>query len=284
MTAGQHIFYWSPGAATQPSSLGTDDHYFRLGVYVGGQEPGEANVGAEGIYFYTSGKYSLKSTDALHMEVVGPVTRTVETGDWTYSSGDLSITATEGAVTMTAKENIDVNSDMTTVGSDDTTSITISGGATGKEYDVYLQQAVYVSTTTEYEEKIVNAHAHKTNIGILLNTHAGAAITNSFTFELSFSSFGLSIVLAEIVTTGVAINIENIKQGEAIGTMSFTFYEGKKILVDEEYCGYKNEFKNFRLVNGLTGFGTTMCDLITSGFDLEDNAVKADIKKFSVAL
>jgi hypothetical protein len=291
MTQSPQIFYWSPGAATAPTALGSDDHYFRLGAYVPSQEPSAAGVGGEGIFFYTSGKYTLKSTAGLHARVNGPVTRTVQTGDWTYTNDGvmaaaepaaLSVTATEGAVTMTAKESISISSAMET--SDATTSIEVEAGESGTEYDVYYQQGEYYKFMTEYEEKMVKAHAHKTNIGLLINNHAGVGTTTSLTFELSFTTLALDFTGMDVAVTGIAINLESNKGNIAWRTMSFTLIEGKKVFLDEEFCGVKNETKMVRFKQGFTNFYTNWCfwwDQKSAG-ELDNASVKAEFVKMGI--
>jgi hypothetical protein len=293
MTQSPQIFYWSPGGATAPTALGADDHYFRLGAYVPSQEPSAAGVGGEGIFFYTSGKYTLKSTAGLHAAVNGPVTRTVETGDWTYTNdgatasggtplANFSITAEEGAVKMTAKDSISIASSMETT--DDSTSIAVEAGATGTEKDVYYQQGEYFKFMKEYEEKLVNAHAHKSNIGLLINNHLGVGTTTSLTFELSYTSLALDFTGMDVSVTGLAINIESNKGNIAWRTMSFTLIEGKKIFLDEEFCGVKNETKWVRFKQGFTNFYTNWCfwwDQKSAG-ELDNASVKAEFVKMGI--
>ena len=254
------LYYWSPGAGSGQTSLGGDDHYFRLGAYDGAHEPSEADVKeagtAQGIYFYTSGKYSLKTTGALHQAVEGPVTRTVQTGNLTYTNdgGDLSITLTEGAVTMTAKSDISITSAMN---STTATSIKVDAGT---DHDIYYQQALYVKSTKHYEEKMVKGNEHKTNIGFLINAHGGVGYTTSMGLELSYSSFSFGFNLLELSTKGVSFNDEHFKKSFVpLATVSFTVIEGKTVAIDEEYCVLKNETKWFRFSSSFCYGMAHMC-------------------------
>lgn len=250
-----YLYYWAPGTGNATASTGegsiavplADDHYFRLGAYVA-HEPSAASIGDQGIFFYTSGKYSLKSTSALHQAVDGPVTRVVETGDLTYTNedGNLSITVSEGGVKIAAEEAVHISSSQETSG--DETTITIDAG----DEDVYFRQGKYYKVMTNYEQKIVEAHNHKTNIGLLIATHIGAGLTTSLTCELTFSLFSISTTAVEVSVKGIAFSYEADKNTLALGsTESITLIEGKKVLVDEEFCWIKNETKRFRFTKGI---------------------------------
>jgi hypothetical protein len=274
------IYYWSPGSASGQTILGADDHYLRLGEYIAAQEPSEAGDGGQGIFFYTSGKYSLKSTGALHLAVDGPVVRTVETGDLTYTNadGDLSITATEGGIKVTAKESIHI----TSLQDGDGTTITVDAG----DNDVYYQQGKYQKQVTTFESKTTRAHNHKTNIGVLVNTHVGVATTTSVTLELTYSSLSVGIAGAEIAFKGIALSWESTKRSLVpISTVSFTWIEGKTVFVDEEFCVFKNEFRWFRFTNGIGKFFEDVsCIEAMLEADMDENAIIAEFKSFDIVI
>ena len=280
-----HIQYWSPGAGSTQTSLGNDDHYLRLGSYVGTQEPADANVAeggvAQGIYFYTSGKYSLKSTLALHQMVDGPVTRTVKTGDLTYTNADgsLSITATEGGVRMTAEKKISISSAQET--SDDATTITVDAGGD----DVYYQQGKYEKTVTDYEEKIVKAHNHKTNIGLLINAHSGAGVTTSVSLELTYSTASVGVTGLEVSAKGVSLSYETLKNTFApLATVSFTLVEGKKVFLDQEFCVVKNETRVFRFTQGIAQAMIDESCVRSMLATMDEKAIIAEFKKYNIVI
>jgi hypothetical protein len=248
-----HFFYWSPGEESSNQSLGSDDHYLRLGEYIPMQEPVSANISeggaAQGIFFYTSGKYALKATLAMHQSVDGPVNRTVQTGDFTYTNedGDLSITTAKGGVKINAEESIHLSAKQETT--DDATTITVNAG----KKDVYYIQGKYEKTVDYYEEKMVEAHNHKTNIGLLINTHAGVGMTTSVTCEMTYSSFSVGFTAREISVKGIALSWETSKNSMIMASsLTYCLIEGKKVFLDEEFCVIKNETRLFRFTQGIS--------------------------------
>lgn len=285
-----HLYYWAPGVGNATASTGgdsiavalADDHYFRLGAYVPTQEPSGANIGGQGIYFYTSGKYSLKSTAALHQAVAGPVTRVVQTEDLTYTNedGNLSITVSEGAVKIAAEGAVHISSAQET--SDDSTTITIDAG----DKDVYFRQGKYYKLMTNYEEKIVEAFNHKTNIGLLITTHIGAGVTASLTCELTYSTFSISTTAMEVSVKGIALSYESDKSTLALAsTESTTLIEGKKVVVDEEFCWIKNETKRFRFTKGISqALVDESCVRAMLNHGMDEKEIIADFKTYGIVI
>ena len=282
-----HIQYWSPGAGSTHTSLGNDDHYLRLGAYVGTQEPADANIAegdvAQGIYFYTSGKYSLKATLAMHQAVDGPVIRTVKTGDLSHTNNDgsLSITATEGGVTMTAEKKISISSSQDTGDDAAATTITIDAGSN----NVYFQQGKYEKTVTDYEEKIVKAYNHKTNIGLLINAHSGAGVTTSVSLELTYSTASVGVTGLEVSTKGIALSYETLKNTFVpLATVSFTLVEGKKVFLDQEFCVVKNETRVFRFTQGIAQALIDESCVRSMLATMDEKAIIAEFKKYNIVI
>jgi hypothetical protein len=256
-----HLYYWSPGAATAPTKLGNDDHYFRLGEYIKTQEPASADIAegglAEGIFFYTSGKYSLKATQAMHQEVDGPVVRTVETGDLTYTNedGDLAITVEEGGVTMTAEGSIEITAKQKT---STATTIEIYAGSN----DVYYIQGQYLKEVTVFQSKLIRAHNHKTNIGLLISTHGGVGATSSLSCEITYSSFSVGFTAVEVSAKGIAMSFETNKNSMTMFRAdTYSLIDGKKVFLDEEFCVFKNETRAFRFTQGIAKARKNMSEI-----------------------
>lgn len=245
------IYYWSPGDSSNQGTLGTDDHYLRLGAYQVVVEPKEAGIEAngvpQGIFFYTSGKYSLRSTAALHIAVDGPVQRTVKTGNMDYTNlhGNLEIVAEEGGIEITAEEAITITANETT---QSVTTIEIESG----DNDIYYIQGKYNKTVDHYQEKMVEANNHKTVIGLTITTQSGLSLTHSDTFELGYTSFSFGLTLIEIAAKGISATLElNKNSFTAITAVSFLLLDSKADILDEEFCYIKNEVKSVRFVTGI---------------------------------
>ena len=279
-----HFFYWSPGDESSNQSLGKDDHYLRLGEYIPMQEPASANISkdgaAQGIFFYTSGKYSLKATLAMHQSVDGPVTRTVQTGDFTYTNedGNMAITAAKGGVTIHAEGSIHLSAKQET--SDDTTTITVNAG----KKDIYYIQGKYEKSVDVYEEKMVEAHNHKTNIGLLINAHAGLGLTTSITCEMTYSSFSVGFTASEISVKGIAMSWEANKNSMIMATsLTYCLVEGKKVFLDEEFCVIKNETRVFRFTQGIAQARKNLAEVRTYlSVGLTEAQIIAAMKRYDV--
>lgn len=250
-----NIVHWSPEPATQPTQLGAGEHYLRLGAYVPVVEPADADISygghAQGIFFYTSGIFSLKATKDWHQTVNGPVKRTIKTKDFEYTNetGDVSITVSSGKVDITAKEDIVFESAQSTPNDTDNT-ITIEANSN----NVYFIQGKY-EKVTDKDHKIITGANHKTNIGVYLTTCSGANTTVSAAVDLSYSTFSVFTTGMEITAKGLALGLEQTKN-----TLTFTFaftlsyLEAKKVYLDEELAWVKNETRAFRYVGTLSDF------------------------------
>jgi hypothetical protein len=248
------IHYWSPGDASNGATLGSDDHYLRLGGYVAAAEPGAANIAvdgvAQGIFFYTSGKYSLKSTEAAHIAVSGPVDRTVKSGDLAYANerGNLSITTAKGGIEITASGTIHIAAKQVTT--DDSKSITIDAG----KHDIYFIQGKYTKETSKDQDKIVEAHNHKTNIGVLISSQLGPSDSHSETFEMGYTTLSTGFTVAECSAKGLTFGFENNKSSlTLVGALGVLLLDSKKVFLDEEFSCVKNEKLSFKIEDGLAG-------------------------------
>ncbi|MHA7776835.1 hypothetical protein [Roseibium sp. M-1] len=238
-----HIFYWSSAGGT---NYFNDGHYLRLGTYESQWENDCANIkdgsgNAEGIYFYTDGKYTLKTTGGgnTYQEIGTGLERTVKNGNYSYTntSGDTVIEQNNGKVLMEASGKIYITSAR---GDADSEAILIKA----KGHDLYFQQAGYAKYVDVYKEDTITGKTHKTNIGIVVKLYAGANIGTYSNIGLSYKSATVGIKELSIGATGASLAIEGATNKDVLGLkFGFTIFATQIVWLHEEYEYYKNELK-----------------------------------------
>ncbi|POF33773.1 hypothetical protein [Roseibium marinum] len=246
-----YVFYWAPGNSDNYFHQG---HYLRLGAFEGQWEPDSVNIedgsgNAQGIYFHTAGQYTQKATGCYYQAVNGPVKRTIESEDYTYTNtgGDYDAT-TQGGVKIRARNSVSVSSSEVTPDDETHTSIKIDAG----DKDVYYKQGKYNKETTTYKKKIVKAHSHKTNIGPVVKTHGGTGVHTYVSFELGYKTMSVGIKVSEVSFKGLSLSMGGTKNGMTLYTsVGFYVIDSKKVWLDEEFSCVKNEVKTFRFTGGI---------------------------------
>ena len=271
-----YFYYWAPKDTNYYYS---DGHYLRLGAYEDQTyETDEAKT--EGIYFYTSGKYTLKSTDEAHQEIGGSITRKIESGgyDYTNEGGNLAITATEGGIKIEAQEQIRVTSNMNL--GDTETSIKIEGN----DKDVYFKQAGYAKFVDVKKEKTVTGTTYKTNIGLVIKIYASINFAHYTSFGFSYKTMTVGAKLAEISGYIVSTSAVTVKTSLTVtGKFGITLIASQIIGLHEEYCVIKNEMRGLgRHTTEFAGNDNAIARAVTRAIGSNTEAASLDTETVEV--
>ncbi|WP_422374184.1 hypothetical protein [Roseibium sp.] len=255
-----YLYYWSPAGGTNTF---TDGHYLRLGTYESRWEPGSANIQdpsghAQGLYFYTDGKYTLKTanTGNAYEEIGTHVERTVKSGGYAYTNttGNYTIEEKDGEVVIEAEGKIRLKSSH---GDTDSDSILIQA----KNHDLYFQQAGYAKFVDTYKETTVNGFTHKTNIGIVFKLYAGANIGTYSHIGLSLKTFTVGVKEITCSATGVSLSLNGNTYKDVLGIkFGFTIFALQIVWLHEEYEYYKNELKVYERITKLAASDAQVVD------------------------
>lgn len=275
-----NIVHWAYDADTEPARLvaGEGNYYLRLGAYDSSTEPAEANIAhggyAEGIFFYTSGIYSLRATKSWFQTVGGQVQRTIQSGNLEYvnEGGSLSITTTEGAVGITASGTIEIQSSQDTTGHDGNVTIKIDAG----DYDVYFTQYTYYKET-DYDEKTILGYNHKTNVGAYSTTCAGPYITTSIALDLAYSSFSLYATGVEVSSKVYGRSLDALKYSlTQLLSLSVSATERKSVTIDSELSYLKFENIGWKTEDGMAAYNTHLAEVKAERLKQESQAAAMD--------
>ena len=252
-----NLYYWAKDN-NSGTTIETEDHYLRLGVY--NANLGEDDIAdkenddsvAEGIFFYTNGKYSLKSTNAFYFDITGPVDRTIKNGGYTYTNdgGDFTVDANKGGIKIHARKSVTLKGYLTDTNEKET-GFLIDAGNNNIEYE----QKQYFKETKDKKEKFVKGSYHKTNYGYVGKVHLGSGIKTYATFAFGYSGLSVGVKTGENSNKGAALSVYAYKAGcVPISKIGCYFVDAKKTVLDEEFCMFKNETKIFKFENGLADY------------------------------
>lgn len=272
-----YIYYWSPASGT---NYFTDGHYLRLGTYESRWEPYSVNIkdpagDAQGIYFYTDGKYTLKtaSTGDTYIETGKDVSRTVNSGGYSYTNttGDTTIEQNDGDVLIKAEGKIRLKSFH---GDTDSDSILIQA----KGHDLYYQQAGYAKFVDTYKETTVKGFTHKTNIGIVFKFYLLCNLGSYSHIGLSYKTATFGIKEISIGATGVSLSFNGNTYKSVLGIkFGFTIIASQIVWLHEEYEYYKNELKVFDRITKTVDFKTKVVESDGAVLGVRNKAVSADV-------
>jgi len=272
-----YIYYWSPAGGT---NYFTDGHYLRLGTYESRWEPESANIAdsagdAQGIYFYTNGKYTLKTTSSgeAYVEIGKDMKRTVKSGGYNYTNttGDTTIEQNDGEVLIKAEGKIRLKSSH---GDTDSDSILINA----KGQDLYYQQAGYAKFVDTYKETTVRGFTHKTNIGIVFKFYLLCNLGNYSNVGLSYKTATFGIKEISIGATGASLSFNGNAYKSVLGIkFGFTIFATQIVWLHEEYEYYKNELKVFDRKTVTVGFKSKIVDSEGAVLGVRNKAVSADV-------
>ncbi|MEM5581718.1 hypothetical protein WNZ15_04600 [Roseibium sp. AS2] len=255
-----NLFYWSPAGGTNNF---TDGHYLRLGTYESRWEPGSADIKdpagvAQGIYFYSDGKYTLKTTATgdVCQEIGTGVERTVKSGGYSYTNttGNHTIAQKNGDVLIEAEGKVVLSSAHEGIAD---TSILIDA----KSNDLYYQQAGYAKFVDTYKETTVKGYTHKTNIGVVLKFYLGGSVGTYSHIGLSIktATFGIKEVTAS--ATGVSLSMNGNSSTDVLGLkFGFTIFALQVVWLHEEYEFLKNELQVYKRITKLAASDAQIVD------------------------
>lgn len=272
-----YFYYWSPASGT---NYFNDGHYLRLGTYESQWEPGSANIAdsaghAEGIYFYTNGDYTLKSTSPgdAYIETGKDVSRTVKSGGYSYTNatGNTTITQNDGDVLIKAEGKIRLKSSHNGTDSD---SILIKA----KDHDLYFQQAGYAKFVDTYKETTVKGFTHKTNIGIVFKFYLLCNLSNYSHIGLSYKTATFGIKEVSIGATGASLSLNGNTYKAVLGIkFGFTIFATQIVWLHEEYEYYKNELKVYDRKTYTVDFKSKIVNSEGAVLGVRNKAVSADV-------
>jgi|GEM_PF-2884293 len=285
-----NISYWGPDDNTQTTAdLSKNGHYLRLGTYDGSVEPGSANIkdsdgNAQGIYFWTTGKYTMKVAYNVYQEIAKDVTRTIQSGnyDYTNSTGTYDITLSDGGVHIESENKISIKSDHITsekAPGELYTSITFQAN----DHDLYFQQAGYAKYVDERKESTTEGITHKTNIGVVVKIYGAAGLQNYSSFGLSVCGGTIGAKVAEASTSGVSFALYGIKNSLVfMSKWGLTLVPSQIVWLHEEYCVFKNEFKFHRFETKFNETEAKLAELVQASIDSEDEVASMEAEAVEV--
>jgi len=253
-----NVVYWANSGNGDSLSDLDDTHYLRLGTYDAGNGEPEAaekklNDVAEGVFFYTTNVFSMKSTDAYHQEVSGPVKRKIESGSYTYenSGGDFSVDTAEGGISLKASKKVSI---VSTENNDDTSNPSIHIDA-GSSRDIFITCNHYYKETDERKTKTVKADYYKSNLVIVVKTALSVALSTTSVMAIGYKSGSVGVRLGENSNKAVGVSFYGSKSTLVpTNKIGIYFIDKKKTVLDEEYCFFKNETKLLKVDKGWADF------------------------------